>query len=718
MGKRTNFIEDKDFYKSMAVVAGIALLPMLVAMRSDKNRYSGKGKDGISDAGKPDDADESIPDAGRPDYAKESTPDAGRPDYAKESTPDAHRPDARLQAYEARSKRGKTGHFAYIFAVLLLCLMPLLAIGKSSAGAVAEKKEFAEIPKPFDENGFRWEYFGELGRYFDERFAFRPELAAFDAMFRTSVFGVSPIDDVIAGENGWLYYADTLDDFQHKNPISDRMLFNIAHNLSMMQSYTQNSGAEFIFTVAPNKNSLYDENMPQQLRYQVESESDMDRLRAWLQREQINYVDLYNLFEEKNEVLYYKRDSHWNSKGAVMVYDALLNAYGKPHETYEDSSKWVSGSFYGDLDRMLFPIGSMPETELQHPGSNAWTYVQGETVEDDLIVTECADGSQTLLMYRDSFGNSLLPLMADEFSQAVFSKNVPYPMTDLETYNPDILIVERVERHLPGIAKAPPKMNAPEAALSGTRAPAAGSTTASVSKEGGFWVVSGVADMNYMSDDSRVFVEMTDDNGTKTYEAFCANVGNDASDDYGYILYLSEDRIAGEPWQINVLTERDGGIFVLKEETLKEPESEEPKAKETETKAEEKETAETKTEKKETAETKAEKKETAETKAEEKETAETKTEKKETAETKTEKKETAETKAEKKETKETQAQEPSQAQAEKAQPEEPKTPASPPPEQPAGGATVVNRVYIEDCGSDSGYWEITYSDGHVEYVEE
>ena len=32
--------------------------------------------------------------------------------------------------------------------------------------------------------------------------------------------------------------------------------------------------------------------------------------------------------------------------------------------------------------------------------------------------------------------------------------------------------------------------------------------------------------------------------------------------------------------------------------------------------------------------------------------------------------------------------------------------------------TEVNRRYIEDCGSDSGYWEITYSDGHVEYVEE
>lgn len=30
----------------------------------------------------------------------------------------------------------------------------------------------------------------------------------------------------------------------------------------------------------------------------------------------------------------------------------------------------------------------------------------------------------------------------------------------------------------------------------------------------------------------------------------------------------------------------------------------------------------------------------------------------------------------------------------------------------------VGRRYIEDCGSDSGYWEITYSDGHIEYIDD
>ena len=43
-----------------------------------------------------------------------------------------------------------------------------------------------------------------------------------------------------------------------------------------------------------------------------------------------------------------------------------------------------------------------------------------------------------------------------------------------------------------------------------------------------------------------------------------------------------------------------------------------------------------------------------------------------------------------------------------------------PAEQNDGAASVrteVSRTFIEDCGSDSGYWDITYSDGTHEYID-
>lgn len=44
--------------------------------------------------------------------------------------------------------------------------------------------------------------------------------------------------------------------------MSDRALFNTRHNLEITQNYLTEMNVKFLFTVAPNKNTLYSENMP------------------------------------------------------------------------------------------------------------------------------------------------------------------------------------------------------------------------------------------------------------------------------------------------------------------------------------------------------------------------------------------------------------------------------------------------------------------------
>lgn len=463
----------------------------------------------------------------------------------------------------------KIAYGLYLVIVLGICALPLLGMGVAGWQGEMESGLSVSVPKLYEEeNGLNWDYLSEAGEYFNGHFAFRSELVSLNAYAKTTVFGVSPVSDVIVGEDGWLYYTATLDDFWHKNPASDRMLFNIAHNISLMQHYTESLGMKFLFTVAPNKNSLYYENMPSRLMYRVNAESDMDRLSFWLDEEQIHYVDLFCLFEEQEEVLYYQRDSHWNQKGAVMVYNALLNACGKEHETYENCQTQIIYDYYGDLNMMLFPTGGKPEQDICYMDGKEWVYSEGESVEDSLIITESQEGSQTLLMYRDSFGNSLLPLMAGEYAQAVFSKIVPYPMTDLAVYWPDVVIVEKVERHLPAFAEAPPLMSAPEITLNGEQIPVESNTTIELSKEGSYWMFSGTVDVEYIFTDSRIFLEMTDADGTRAYEAFCVSLTDDGLNDNGFILYISEISLSGDPVNVKVMTERDSEIIVLKEEEV------------------------------------------------------------------------------------------------------------------------------------------------------
>ncbi len=444
----------------------------------------------------------------------------------------------------------------YLAVTFGMCLIPLLAMGAGADNGEKEKRSLAELPRFCSQKKWNWDYLQELGEYFEDHFAFRQELVTADAVIRAEIFETSPISNVIVGKNGWLYYTATLDDFQHKNSSSDRMLFNIAHNVSMMQQYAETLGKEFIFTVAPNKNSLYGENMPDMLSYHIAEKSDVERLKPWLEKNKVNYVDLYELFASQDEILYYERDSHWNQKGALLVYDTLLDFCGKKHTVYDESSARITNDYYGDLSLMLFPMGVKPEEYINYAGGNVWEYSLGEKVDNDLVMTECERGSGNLLMYRDSFGNSLLPLMAGEFSKAVFSEVVPYTMTDLVVYEPDIVILEKVERHIQTLGKIPPVMEAPEVGLSKSKVIVDNSAEFNVVKEGSYWKITGVVNSEYASVDSRIFAEIEVGGQSRAYEAFCIEADKEYGEsDFGFTLYISEVVLDTDSFNVNILIE-------------------------------------------------------------------------------------------------------------------------------------------------------------------
>ena len=462
----------------------------------------------------------------------------------------------------------KTGYKIYIAIVLILCLVPLLGLAVRPTTQTTENKKLTEWPALVTQDGINVHFLEEAGNYFTDHFAFRQELVAADASIRSGVFEVSAVDSVIVGENGWLYYEATLDDYQHKNSVSDRMLFNIAHNLSLMQQYAQLLGKDFVFTIAPNKNSLYGENMPDRYQYQIAELSDRERLEPWLLSEQVNYVDLYRLFEAQDEVLYYERDSHWNNKGAVMVYGALMEAAGLSGEDYEALGYEVVDDYYGDLNLMLYPLGAEQEQDMRYNKEFTWNYTTGSDVTDQYIQTVCPDGTGNLLMYRDSFGNTLLPYFAQTFSQATFSQIVPYQMTDLITAAPDVVILEKVERHLPTLGKVTPVMSGILSFPTGKETVYENGATMKLSKEGSYWKFSGIADASLLDVDSRIYLEVSDGNSEGIYEAFCVELSeNGETSDFGYQLYLSEVMLNGSAFEVRVMAQKADQLLILYEGT-------------------------------------------------------------------------------------------------------------------------------------------------------
>ena len=83
----------------------------------------------------------------------------------------------------------------------------------------------------------------DAGTWFEDHFAFRDEAITAYALLLEKGFGVSAQERVITGKDGWLFYKDSLADFQGTAPMSERQLFDTAHSLAMIQEYARQHGA-------------------------------------------------------------------------------------------------------------------------------------------------------------------------------------------------------------------------------------------------------------------------------------------------------------------------------------------------------------------------------------------------------------------------------------------------------------------------------------------
>lgn len=460
----------------------------------------------------------------------------------------------------------------YICVCFVICALPFVGMVFYESDSSVEKQELATFPALVEKGAVNVAFLPELGEYFEDHFAFRQELVSADSILQGKIFGISNVDAVVVGNQDWLYYSDSLKDYLGTDVMSDRAVFNAASNIAAMQRLVEDEGKTFVFTIAPNKNTLYGDNMPYYHK-KVSDVNNLSKLEKVLQDYDINYVDLKKAFLAQEETLYMKRDSHWNNKGALFAYNEILGQSGIRHDTYEDVNMEVRKDYIGDLSEMIYPSLKNPEENQYYDYEERYKYIlETESVEDALIMTEAdCENKQGLLMYRDSFGNTLLPLMANQFRQAYFSKLVPYSIeTDLADTKADVVIVEKVERNLDEFSSMPPVILASKAKPEGKEREVYTYTTleAALAEENSQYIkVSGVLDRDWVDADSKVYARITNEDNQKarTYEALlCSIDGND----YGYTLYLDKEKVNYENAFIEIMGQQGKYLNILYEDAI------------------------------------------------------------------------------------------------------------------------------------------------------
>ncbi len=328
-----------------------------------------------------------------------------------------------------------------IFITLFLALLLIPSVGmllgfESAAGA-------NEILSPPPRFGLGM--LSETADYVADRFALRQEMISIWSWIHEHLLLTSAEEQVILGRDGFLYYGETLDDYTGK-ALSDAELEQIAQRLRALQDSLEADGKAFVFTIAPNKNSLYPEYMPRTIADRHESGNAV-RLMPYLERYGVHYADLFTPLSK--ELLYYRTDSHWTAEGAAVGADTILAALGR-ESGYAGHIFRANGLHRGDLYEMLYP--TLPGREEEVSDLTGLHYKALNEVNDGNAVTirtESAAGSGKLLCWRDSFGIALYPYLADAFEAAVFSRAADYDLSRFADTEYDTVILEIVERSLP-----------------------------------------------------------------------------------------------------------------------------------------------------------------------------------------------------------------------------------------------------------------------------
>ena len=459
----------------------------------------------------------------------------------------------------------------YSILFLIACAVPgatMFMARNDPEGATAEKRLLADAPDIFQEDGtLNREFSSQAIAYVSDHFGFREDLVALDSRLKADLLHVSAEPKVIIGNEGWLYYTPTADDLIGNPTVSPLGLQNILYNLELSRSYAEGHGAKFVIAVVPNKNSIYPQYMPYNYANYGTVGNYGNLLNAMEKYSPTlldNWCDLRGVLREQAEgstfPIYHKQDTHWNNIGALTGYRAIMDKTGTDYKTYEEATFSPEQTWEGDLEMMLFPGTDVRDTQYQTDIPYDFEYLGRYRSSDDLnIHTECASGTGSLLMFRDSFGAAVIPYFSENFAAAHYARSRPNPYYNMEEAEYDTVVMEIVERNIPWLQKEAPMHAAiateplppPHTYREGTL------NTAQTSSM--FLQIYGTLSLpEDLETTSDYVVTLTAPDGSSSsylaYHCYEADLfGEDSIKDNGYSLYIpAEDLVPGVEYQVSL----------------------------------------------------------------------------------------------------------------------------------------------------------------------
>ena len=262
---------------------------------------------------------------------------------------------------------------------------------------------------------------------------------------------------VLVGKEGWLFLQNDTNQIVEQNigkvRLSDDGCRKWGHIIDTRFSLLNRHGKDYYFCIAPNKESIYSEFLPE--GYHLIKDRPVYFLQQELKRREIKLINPEKVLRlYKNQVqVYPKTNTHWNELGAFIGYQYLIDNILQKHKVkklgWEDVA-WENIVVSADLgDKMNPPVYSdYIKGKIKSPQAQIVFDNQKQNTGRIQISQNKEAMLPRAIVFHDSFSEMLFHYLIESFSEVYFLHSPSLMFELIDEFDPDIVISQMAERFL------------------------------------------------------------------------------------------------------------------------------------------------------------------------------------------------------------------------------------------------------------------------------
>ena len=322
-----------------------------------------------------------------------------------------------------------------IFMVLLLGLAGKEALSHQRTYSPVEKRELQTRPEISITKVLDGRFQKKYESYLRDQFPGRDHWVSFQTDMELFM-GKNEIHNVYIGKNHYLLEHYTEKEFDPQQ---------ISKNLQALEKFVGKAkqNADVHVMMVPTKSWVLREKLPAFAPHYKEQKF-YDALQQKLEKEDVLISVEPVLDAHKEEEIYYRTDHHWTTLGAWYAYEQYTKAVGGDLQRAQGKKKFrcISKDFYGTTYAKINYARQADKIEIYEPADKLRVVYMGEKKTKTLYdvsflktadqysvftggnqaVLEITGGiknGKTLLLIKDSFANSILPFLAEDYEKLV-----------------------------------------------------------------------------------------------------------------------------------------------------------------------------------------------------------------------------------------------------------------------------------------------------------